>query len=50
MSIPSSCPRCGCLAEAWSDDGFTVRIRCRVCGYEGVLPHPDLKEGAWRKG
>ena len=29
-------------------DGVTVKICCRVCGYEGVQPHPDLKNGAWR--
>ena len=45
----NNCPRCGYVAEAWIECG-TVRIRCKMCGYEGVLPHPDLKNGAWRVG
>ena len=46
----SNCPRCGYVAEAWSDDGVFVNVRCKMCGYEGGLPHPDLKNGAWRVG
>ncbi len=45
-----NCPRCGYLAEAWTDDGVVAKVRCRMCGYEGTLPHPDLKEGMWRVG
>jgi len=46
----SNCPRCGYVAEAWSEDGVSVKVRCKMCGYEGRLPHPDLKNGAWRVG
>ncbi|HOV51952.1 MAG: hypothetical protein A4E44_00428 [Methanosaeta sp. PtaB.Bin018] len=46
----TNCPRCGCVAEAWTDDGVSVKVRCKMCGYEGTLPHPDLKDGAWRVG
>ncbi len=46
----NNCPRCGYVAEAWTEDGVSVKIRCRMCGYEGELPHPDLKNGAWRVG
>ncbi len=45
-----NCPRCGYPAEAWTDDGVVVKVCCRMCGYEGKLPHPDLKDGAWRVG
>jgi Zn ribbon nucleic-acid-binding protein len=44
----NNCPRCGYVAEAWSEDGVFVNVRCKMCGYEGRLPHPDLKNGAWR--
>jgi len=46
----SNCPRCGYVAEAWTDDGVYVTVRCKMCGYEGHPPHPDLKNGAWRDG
>jgi Zn ribbon nucleic-acid-binding protein len=46
----NNCPRCGYAAEAWTEDGVTVNVRCKMCGYEGQLPHPDLKNGAWRVG
>ena len=46
----NNCPRCGYLAEACTEDGVVVRVRCKMCGYEGILPHPDLKNGAWRVG
>jgi Zn ribbon nucleic-acid-binding protein len=49
-SILQNCPQCGCPATAWTDDGVRLRVRCKMCGYEGVLPHPDLKDGAWRVG
>ena len=48
--FPTNCPRCGNVAEAWTEDGVTVKVRCKMCGYEGVQPHPDLKNGAWRVG
>ena len=50
ISYPSNCPRCGNIAEAWTDDGVSIRIRCKMCGYDGLLPHPDLRNGAWRVG
>jgi hypothetical protein len=28
----------------------SVKVCCKMCGYEGRLPHPDLKNGAWRVG
>jgi len=46
----NNCPKCGYVAEAWSEDGVSVTVRCKMCGYEGRLPHPDLKNGAWRVG
>ena len=46
----SNCPRCGYVAEAWSEDGVFVTLRCKMCGYEGRLPHPDLKDGLGRIG
>ena len=46
----TSCPRCGYVAEAWSEDGVFVRLRCQMCGYEGRQQHPDLKEGLGRQG
>jgi hypothetical protein len=46
--LPTSCPRCGNVAEARDLDGVNVKVRCRVYGYEGVQPHQDLKNGAWR--
>ena len=46
----TNCPRCGYVAEAWSLDGVTVKVCCRMCGYEGWLPNPDLKNGTWRVG
>ncbi|HPS90902.1 MAG TPA: hypothetical protein PKV33_01985 [Methanothrix sp.] len=46
----SNCPRCGYVAEARSEDGVFVQVRCKMCGYEGRMPHPDLKNGAWRVG
>ncbi|MDM7940216.1 MAG: hypothetical protein QUS07_07735 [Methanothrix sp.] len=46
----TNCPRCGCVAEAWTDDGVSAKVRCKMCGYEGTLPHPDLKDGPWRVG
>ncbi|MDD4161969.1 MAG: hypothetical protein PHW87_05755 [Methanothrix sp.] len=46
----NNCPRCGYVAEAWTEDGVTVKVHCKMCGYEGRLPHPDLKNGAWRVG
>jgi hypothetical protein len=27
-----------------------VKICCQMCGFEGRMPHPDLKDGAWRTG
>jgi len=44
----SNCPRCGYVAEAWTEDGVFVNVRCPMCGYQGRLPHPDLKDGAGR--
>lgn len=49
-SFLTSCPRCGYTAEAWTDDGVVVHVRCRMCGYQGTLPHPDLKDRPWRVG
>jgi len=49
-SFLTSCPRCGYLAEAWTEDGVNVRVRCKMCGYEGIVPHPDLPERPWRVG
>jgi ribosomal protein S27AE len=49
-SFLTNCPRCGYVAEAWTEDGVNVRVRCKMCGYEGWLQHPDLKNGAWRVG
>ncbi len=46
----SNCPRCGYVAEAWTEDGVSVNVKCQMCGYYGRLPHPDLKDGAWRVG
>jgi Zn ribbon nucleic-acid-binding protein len=46
----SNCPRCGYVVEAWSEDGVFVTVRCKMCGYEGKEPHPDLKEGLGRRG
>lgn len=46
----TNCPRCGYVAEAWSEDGVFVSLRCKMCGYEGNVPHPDLKEGLGRRG
>ncbi len=46
----TNCPRCGYVAEAWSLDGVTVKVCCRMCGHEGWLPNPDLKQGPWRVG
>ena len=46
----TNCPRCGYVAEAWSEDGVFVSLRCKMCGYEGRLPHPDLKDGLGRRG
>jgi hypothetical protein len=42
------CPRCGLPAESWTDDAVNFRVRCRVCGYEGIIPHPDLQKRPWR--
>ncbi|MDD4653248.1 MAG: hypothetical protein PHQ34_13595, partial [Methanothrix sp.] len=51
IRVLNNCPRCGNVAEAWTEDGgISVKIRCKMCGYEGCLPHPDLKNGAWRVG
>jgi Zn ribbon nucleic-acid-binding protein len=50
IHLPTNCPRCGYVAEAWTEDGVTVKVCCKMCGYEGVQPHPDLKNGAWRVG
>jgi hypothetical protein len=49
-SFLQNCPRCGYPAPAWTDDGVRMKVRCKICGYEGWLPHPDLKGGAWRVG
>jgi hypothetical protein len=38
------------VANAQSIDGLTVKVCCKMCGYEGTIPHPDLKDGAWRTG
>lgn len=46
----TNCPRCGYIAEAITEDGVLVRVRCKMCGYRGVLPHPDLKDRPWRVG
>ena len=46
----ASCPRCGYIAEARSEDGVFVIIRCQMCGYVGRQQHPDLKEGLGRRG
>lgn len=46
----SNCPRCGYVAEAGSEDGVFVTVRCKMCGYEGQQPHPDLKDGLGRRG
>ena len=46
----TNCPRCGYVAEACTEDGVNVRVSCKMCGYKGWLPHPDLKNGAWRVG
>jgi Zn ribbon nucleic-acid-binding protein len=46
----TNCPRCGYIAEAWTEDGVTVKIHCKMCGYEGTQPHPDLKERPWKVG
>jgi uncharacterized Zn finger protein len=42
-SFLANCPRCGYIAEALTEDGVTAKVRCRMCGYEGTLPHPDLR-------
>jgi Zn ribbon nucleic-acid-binding protein len=44
----TACPRCGCAAESWTDDGINLRVRCRMCGYEDIIPHPDLQKRPWR--
>ncbi|HUI39949.1 MAG TPA: hypothetical protein VLY86_03410 [Methanothrix sp.] len=50
-SFLTICPRCGNpAAEAWTADGVAVRVRCKICGYQGTLPNPDLKERLWREG
>jgi hypothetical protein len=49
-SFLTHCPRCGNIAEAWTEDGVTAKIRYKMCGYEGTLPHPDLKVQPWRVG
>ena len=49
-SFLTSCPRCGYPAEAWTEDGVNVRVRCKMCGYQGIIPHPDLPERPWRVG
>ena len=46
-SFLTYCPRCGYIAEAWTEDGITVKIHCKMCGFDGTLPHPDLKENPW---
>ncbi len=46
----SNCPRCGYVAEAWTEDGVSVNVHCPMCGYQGRLPHPDLKNGLGRMG
>lgn len=46
----TNCPRCGYVANAQSIDGLTVKVCCKMCGYEGTIPHPDLKDGVWRTG
>jgi hypothetical protein len=47
-SFLTACPRCGYTAEAWTENGVTVQVRCKMCGFKGTIPHPDLKERPWR--
>lgn len=49
-SFLTNCPRCGYIVEAWTEDGVNAKIHCKMCGYEGTLPHPDLKDKPWRIG
>ena len=36
----NNCPRCGYVAEACTEDGVVVRVRCKMCGYEGSAAPP----------
>jgi hypothetical protein len=33
-SFLTNCPRCGYIAEAWTEDGVTAKIHYKMCGYE----------------
>lgn len=46
----TNCPRCGYIADARSLDGLNVLVCCKMCGYEGKVPHPDVKDGVGRTG
>ncbi|MGD0951202.1 MAG: hypothetical protein ABR985_02220 [Methanotrichaceae archaeon] len=43
-SFLTNCPRCGYMVEAWTEDRVTAKVRCGMCGYEGTMPHLDLKD------
>jgi predicted RNA-binding Zn-ribbon protein involved in translation (DUF1610 family) len=44
----TSCPRCGYITKAQTDNGVVARVKCKMCGYQGNLPIPDLKDRPWR--
>ena len=43
-SFLTNCTRCGYKAEASTEDAVTSENVLQIYGYEGTLPHPDLKE------
>jgi len=45
-----NCPKCGYIAQAWTEGGVRVQVSCQMCGYHGTLPNPDLKDKPWRVG
>jgi uncharacterized protein (DUF983 family) len=45
----TNCPRCGYIAEAWTEGGIIVKVKCHLCGFQGELPaSSDLKKRPWR--
>jgi len=47
--VLNNCPRCGYIAEAWTEGGIIMKVRCHLCGYQGVFPaSSDLKKRPWR--
>lgn len=33
----TNCTRCGYIVEAWTEGGIAVKVKCRLCGFQGVI-------------